>query len=122
MPKLGKKWGDIRGDVSEKTVEKVSEKKKKVSEKRSDKIINLIKNNSGITISELANQLGKTTRTVEIQLQKLKQKKRIERLGSDKGGYWQILTDKNEPCNTAPSTYREILFRARFSKKSIRRI
>ncbi len=76
--------------TSEKTVVKTSEKKKISSEKTSEKIINLIKKNSEITINELANQLGKTTRTVEMQLQKLRQMKKIERVGPDKGGYWKI--------------------------------
>jgi ATP-dependent DNA helicase RecG len=39
----------------------------------------------------LAEITGKTTRTIEMQLRKLKEKDKIERVGPDKGGYWKVL-------------------------------
>ena len=92
------------GKASEKTVEETSEKTVKetvkgaveeTSEKTSEKIIKLIKNNPKITIDELADHLGRSTRAVEMQLQKLKEQKKIERIGPDKGGYWQLTTNRN---------------------------
>ena len=75
-------------ETSEKTMEATSEK-------TSEKIIKLIKNNPEITIDELADHLGRSTRAVEMQLQKLKEQKKIERIGPDKGGYWQLTTNRN---------------------------
>jgi ATP-dependent DNA helicase RecG len=42
------------------------------------------------TISELAKTMNLTTRAVEKQLAKLKQKGRITRVGPNKGGHWEI--------------------------------
>jgi ATP-dependent DNA helicase RecG len=50
-----------------------------------------LKANSTITADELAELLGKSTRTVERQIKKLKDKGKIERVGPDKGGYWIII-------------------------------
>ena len=78
------------------TVEETSEKTMEgTSEKTSEKIIKLIENNPEITIDELADHLGRSTRAVEMQLQKLKEHKKIERIGPDKGGYWQLTTNRN---------------------------
>ena len=70
-----------------KTMEKTMEK---TSEKTSEKILRLIETSPQITIDELADQLGRSTRSIEMQLQKLKEKNKIERIGPDKGGYWQV--------------------------------
>ena len=54
------------------TMEKTMEK---TSEKTSEKILRLIETSPQITIDELADQLGRSTRSIEMQLQKLKEKK-----------------------------------------------
>ncbi len=61
------------------------------SEKSSEKIIRLITNNHKITIAELSQKVGISSRAIEKQLSNLKQKKRIQRVGADKGGHWKIL-------------------------------
>jgi ATP-dependent DNA helicase RecG len=63
----------------------------KTSEKASEKIFKLIKSNPEITIDDLAGQIGKTTRSIEMQIQKLKIQRIIERVGPDKGGHWKII-------------------------------
>ena len=68
------------------TKEKVSEK---MSEKMSEKILTEIRNNRNITIAELSELVGVTTRTVERNLKKL-QESLLERIGSAKGGYWIV--------------------------------
>jgi ATP-dependent DNA helicase RecG len=65
----------------------------KTSEKVSEKIIKLIQGNKNITINELAQLTHRTTRTIEMQLKKLKDQKKIERIGPDKGGYWEIVDE-----------------------------
>lgn len=64
---------------------------KKGSEKSSEKIMRLIKANAQITIRKLSEQLKITTRAIEKNISKLKTEKRIERVGSDNGGYWKII-------------------------------
>ncbi len=78
---------------SEKT-QKGSEKTQKGSEKTSDKILKLLSLNNNITISELSDKLNISTRAIEKHLAKLKQKGLIKRIGSDKSGYWEVLTSK----------------------------
>jgi len=63
----------------------------KSSVKSSVKIIELIIYNVHITIPELAENLGITTRAVEKQIANLKKQGIIERIGPDKGGYWKII-------------------------------
>jgi len=68
--------------------EKPSEK---TSEKTSEKILRLIGENNQITIEELSEQVGKSSRAIEMQIKKLKDRKLLERIGPDNGGYWQLV-------------------------------
>lgn len=68
---------------------KSSEKNyKSGSEKSSDKIYGIISENPSVTISELSEKLGISTRAVEKQLKKLKDKGYIKREGGRKSGFW----------------------------------
>ena len=62
-----------------------------MSEKSSEKIRQLLKQNSGVTISELAEELGRTTRAVEKNLKTLQKEGKIKRIGPDKGGHWEVI-------------------------------
>ena len=73
--------------TSVKTSEKTSEK---TSVKTSEKILVLMKENKNITIAELAKKIGVAKRSIERNLQKLKEEKQIERIGSARGGYWKV--------------------------------
>ena len=44
-----------------------------------------------LTIAELANQTGVTTRSIERTLNKLQQQNRRVRVGAAKGGHWKVL-------------------------------
>ncbi len=66
----------------------------KSSEKTPDSILILIADNNSITIPEISNIMGLSVSAVEKQIRKLKQDKKIERIGSRKIGYWIVL--KNE--------------------------
>lgn len=82
-------WGGIEVHfVAVKGSEKSSEKG---SEKSSEKILKLVSNNNQMTIAELAQAVGISTRAVEKQISKLKSSKQLERVGGDKGGYWKVL-------------------------------
>ncbi|MBI5392970.1 hypothetical protein HZA96_03810 [Candidatus Woesearchaeota archaeon] len=61
------------------------------SEKTSEKIIALIKLNPFLSAKEIGIKLEISSRAVEMQLSKLKEEKRINRIGADKGGHWVII-------------------------------
>ena len=56
-----------------------------------EKIVKLIEKNESITIKELSSTLNVTTRTIERNIKALKDENIIERIGSDKTGYWKII-------------------------------
>ena len=60
-------------------------------EKTREKIIELIKDNPKITTKEMAESLNLTIKGIEWQIKSLKNHKIIERIGSDKAGYWKIV-------------------------------
>ncbi|MBF0549531.1 MAG: winged helix-turn-helix transcriptional regulator [Deltaproteobacteria bacterium] len=64
------------------------------SQKGSQKIIELIKENSRITIKELAESQGISDRAVKMNLAKLKAQGILKRIGPDRGGHWEIEDNK----------------------------
>lgn len=64
---------------------------KNVGVKTEDNVFALIKENNNIIIKEMADKLGKSTRSIERAIQKLKKNNKLIRIGSDKTGTWQIL-------------------------------
>ena len=79
--------------INEESSEKSSEKS---SAKSSEKIIELIKNDPNISAAAIAEQIGVSSRAVEKQLKKLRDENLIRRIGPDKGGRWEIITEENE--------------------------
>ena len=63
----------------------------KSSEKSSEKLLALIADNPDITIKQMANALGLSTRAVEKQLSNLQKAQRLAREGADRGGRWRVL-------------------------------
>ncbi len=72
---------------------KVGDKDLKNSETRV-KILELISKNPNITNQELADELELTVKGIEWQIKKLKEDGELKRVGPAKGGYWEILIDK----------------------------
>jgi ATP-dependent DNA helicase RecG len=60
-------------------------------EKTVEKILKLLRENPRITQRELIKSTGLTRRGVEWNISQLKTKKIIERIGANRGGYWEIL-------------------------------
>lgn len=60
----------------------------KASGKTSGKILDLISENNAITIPELSSKIGVTERTIERNLKKLQEQKKLARIGGAKGGHW----------------------------------
>lgn len=86
---------DLEKDVGkdlEKDVEKDVEKDISIHLNTSEaKILNIMKKNPNVTIAELADIIGINDRNIRKNIDKLKNKKLIRRMGPDKGGYWEIL-------------------------------
>lgn len=72
---------------------KFGETTQKTSVKTSVKIIEAIRQNSDITIPELAELTGVTERSVERNVQRLQLENRLRRVGPDKGGYWEVVKE-----------------------------
>jgi len=72
-------------NVVESVVENVVENEKK--------ILDLLKINAKYSAKQIAESIGITQRTVQRYLKNLQSKNRLERIGSAKGGHWQITKD-----------------------------
>jgi len=57
------------------------------------KIIELIKINHKISKKEMSNRIGINTTAIDKNIEKLKQKGLLKRIGPAKGGYWKIVSD-----------------------------
>lgn len=57
----------------------------------SAQILALLTKQPQLSAGEVASLLNKTTRTIERHLKALREQGRIQRVGSDKVGYWQML-------------------------------
>lgn len=55
------------------------------------KILEIMKKESSITIKDLSKEFNVTEKTIFRAIQKLKELNKIERVGSDKNGYWKVL-------------------------------
>lgn len=55
------------------------------------KVLDLISEDPGYTISQLAEKLGTSRKTVAARTKALKEKGYIERVGSHRQGYWKIV-------------------------------
>ena len=54
-------------------------------------IINLVKQNNYITQAEISDKLNKSIRTIERNMKKLQDNDIINRVGSDRDGYWKVI-------------------------------
>lgn len=54
-------------------------------------IIDIIKNNPSITTANIAEVSGKSIRTIQLKLNKLKKEGIIKHVGSNKNGHWEVL-------------------------------
>jgi ATP-dependent DNA helicase RecG len=57
------------------------------------KIVDFIKDNPQITLSELADKLNITRNGIDKNIKKLKEQGILRRVGPDKGGHWEILRE-----------------------------
>jgi len=74
--------------VTERVPENVPEN---VPEKRTKVIFKYISKNNKISTKNLSEILQVSEKTVKRDIEKLKEKKLLKRIGADKGGYWKVL-------------------------------
>ena len=74
----------------EKTAGQDEETREETREKTREKILNLIRENSKITMQEMAKEIGISEKGIEWNIDKLKEEGVIERKGPKRGGYWEI--------------------------------
>ena len=63
----------------------------KNSQSTLEQIYILIKNNPSITRKQLVEATGKASNYIQRYINQLKETKRIQRVGPDKGGFWEII-------------------------------
>ena len=64
---------------------------KNVPLKRTIEIVNLMKKDKNITLSQIADILGVSSKTIKRDITKLKNENKIVRVGGLKGGHWEVL-------------------------------
>lgn len=69
--------------VTDRVIDKVTDGEKE--------ILILLEEDPGYTMSQLANTLSVSRKTVALRLKKLEEKGLIERIGSDHRGYWKVM-------------------------------
>jgi len=57
-------------------------------------ILSLVATNENITYQELSDELGLSLATIKRRISALKKAKKIERIGTSRGGYWKIIKPK----------------------------
>lgn len=89
---LKKRYEHIDWKASSVQVMKSSEKSsEKGSEKSSEKILRMMAEQPTITTALIAQKIGISTRAVDKQIAKLKALGRLQRIGADKGGHWEVI-------------------------------
>ena len=90
-PTTSSKKGEFGSEKSSEITIAGSEK----TVKSSEKILAQIKQKPTISAAEIAMQIEMSSRGVEKQIKKLREKGVIKRIGADRGGYWEIIKDDN---------------------------
>ena len=65
--------------------------REKSEEKTREKILKMIRQKPTVTTQEMMDSLGLSRAGVEKIIRKLKQERRISRVGPDKGGHWEVV-------------------------------
>ena len=84
-------------DFSPRVLDIKDTKEREEDSENEREILELISKNKYITYSELSKGLRISEKSVHVNIEKLKQKGLLKRIGSDRGGYWKIVEGgKNE--------------------------
>ena len=72
--------------MTKKVTKKVTEK---VTEKEQE-ILDLLSENAELTLVQMAEKLQVSRKTITLRIKSLKEKNRLEHIGSARKGYWKI--------------------------------
>ena len=53
-------------------------------------VLEILKENSSITLEEVAAKIGKSVRTIKVIVKKLQDNGKLERIGGKKTGQWKV--------------------------------
>jgi predicted HTH transcriptional regulator len=84
-------WAPDASKVTETSVETSVEASVETSVETASRILALLRQSPTLTAKQLAEQLELTQRAVELQLARLKLENRLQRVGPNKGGRWEVL-------------------------------
>lgn len=73
------------------SVESSGKSSVEISGRTDDQVLGLLSARAEMTIPDLAEAVGLSTRAVEKQIAKLRQTGRLRRVGSKKAGHWEVL-------------------------------
>ena len=93
-PEYSNKPSGLTVIFTPKAGETVEESSQKTNQKTNQKILILCTENPTITIKELAEAIGITPQGIKYSIRKLKESNKLKRVGPDKGGYWEIITNE----------------------------
>jgi predicted HTH transcriptional regulator len=82
--------------LGERLEERLGERLGENLNKNQQYIIEMISKNPYTTINELSKKIEISTTAIENNLKKLREKGLLKRIGSDKGGYWQIIIKEDD--------------------------
>ena len=57
---------------------------------RENLVLEILKENSSITLEEVAAKIGKSVRTIKVIVKKLQDNGKLERVGGKKTGHWKV--------------------------------
>ncbi len=89
-PTKGGHWIVHVGSIEKVSGKTSGEPSGETSGEPSGEILSLMRENPRVTIPEIAEAIGRTTRAIEMQVAKLKTEGLIERFGPTKGGHWVV--------------------------------
>ena len=95
VPKVNEKAIETSAHVTENVTENIegTSQKTRVSQKTSQKILDLIKDDPYISTSKMAEIIGIDRRNIARNIKKLQEQGIVRRVGPDKGGFWEVLTE-----------------------------
>jgi len=86
-------WVTIKSNDTDKVTDKVTDRVTNKVTDNQQTIMRAIKANNKVTTSELAQIVGISQRKIKENISKLKEYGFLERIGSPKGGYWEIINE-----------------------------
>ena len=78
-------------DITDNVTDNVTDVTNNVTDNRMEKILTFIKKDRQITINEISKKLNVTKRTIFRDIEKLKQNNKLQRIGTEKSGHWEVI-------------------------------